>query len=192
MKRELTTNLFVFFLLVAVGVGSRWIADAGQPTLSNFTALAAAGLFAGFYFKPRWIAGLVPLAIMPLSNLGLPKYNNGWEMTFALAMLLLPVALGWFLQRKATWLRIFSSAAAPAILFYLVTDLVFLPGQSLYPQTIAGQLDSYVAALPFLRNMLLGNLVYSALFFGVYWAVVSARLGSRTNAELVPAPVRAE
>jgi hypothetical protein len=149
-------------------------------------------LFAGFYFKPRWIAGLVPLAIMPLSNLGLPKYNNGWEMTFALAMLLLPVALGWFLQRKATWLRIFSSAAAPAILFYLVTDLVFLPGQSLYPQTIAGQLDSYVAALPFLRNMLLGNLVYSALFFGVYWAVVSARLGSRTNAELVPAPVRAE
>jgi hypothetical protein len=35
-----------------------------------------------------------------------------------------------------------------------------------YPQTPAGLVDCYVAAIPFFQNTLLSNLFYSALLFG--------------------------
>ncbi len=174
MKREALTNVVVFCLLVALGVATRWISDANQPALSNITATVAAGLFAGFFFIPRWTACLVPLAIMLVSNLGLPTYNNRWEMGVAVAMLVLPVVLGWSLQRRTNVPRIICFAAAPAVLFYLVADFVWWPGFMLYPKTLAGQMESYIAALPFLRNMLLGDLLFSGLIFGTYWLAVSA------------------
>jgi hypothetical protein len=189
MKREPATSILVFCLLVLVGVASRWISDAAQPTLSNITATAAAGLFAGFYFSRHIAACLVPLAIVVLSNLGLPKYNNNWEMAVAFVMLLLPVALGCLLQRKSNWLRIFGFAATPAILFYLVTDLVVWPGFNLYPHTLAGQIDSYIAALPFLGRMLVGDLLYAGLIFGTYWLTVSSPARQADESQLVPAPV---
>lgn len=189
MKRGLIINIAVFCVLVILGVATRWISDANQPTLSNFTATAAAGLFAGFFFVPRLAACLVPLAIVVLSNLGLPKYNDRWEMAVAVAMLVLPVVLGWFLQRRTSWLRIFGFAAMPAILFYLVTDCVYWPGFDLYPRTFGGQIDSYIAALPFLRNMLLGDLLYTGLVFGSYWLAVSSGLLEPRQTELVPAPI---
>ena len=37
---------------------------------------------------------------------------------------------------------------------------------NLCPKTTAGLVDCYVAAIPFFRNMLLGDLLYSALLFG--------------------------
>ena len=39
---------------------------------------------------------------------------------------------------------------------------------NLYPKTVAGLINCYVAAIPFFRNMLLGNLLYSALLFGAF------------------------
>ena len=65
-------DLLVFFLLVAIGVAGRW----GQPTWC-FTPTAAAALFAGYVF----LAGrdrrcMVPIAILAISDLLLPAYNN--------------------------------------------------------------------------------------------------------------------
>ncbi|HTQ40879.1 MAG TPA: DUF6580 family putative transport protein [Pirellulales bacterium] len=202
--RKLLTNILVFCLLVALGVATRWISEASYPKLSaatanepsnlssiglaNFTATTAAGLFAGYFFVPRFAACLVPLAIVVLSNLGLPKYNNRWEMGIAIAMLVLPIVLGWFLQRRSNWLRIFGFAATPAILFYLVTDFVLWPGNDLYPHTFSGQIDSYVAAFPFLRNMLLGDLFFSGLIFGVHRWAASQGEAIEQKPQLAPAP----
>ncbi|HZZ27873.1 MAG TPA: DUF6580 family putative transport protein [Pirellulales bacterium] len=204
-NRKLLANILVFFLLVVLGVSTRWLSEASYPKLptagasepssitsiglANFTAVTAAGLFAGFYFVPRFVACLVPLAIVVVSNLGLPKYNNRWEMSLAIAMLVLPIALGWVLQRRSSWLRVFGFAAAPAILFYLVTDFVLWPGNELYPHTVAGQLDSYIAALPFLRNMLLGDLFFTGLIFGIYRWFASREAVLQHDPQLAPVTV---
>jgi hypothetical protein len=189
MKRESIVNISVFCLLVALGVASRWISDAYQPALSNMTAANAVALFAGFFFAWRLAACLVPLAIVVLSNLGLPKYNDKWEMGVAVAMLVLPIVLGWFLKRRPSVLKVLGFAATPAILFYLVTDCVYWPGFEMYPRTLAGQIDSYIAALPFLRNMLLGDLLFTGLVFGTYWLAVSSGLVLPKKRELAPALV---
>ena len=173
MKRETMNKILVFCGLVVLGVATRWISDAFKPNLSNVTATVAAALFAGFYLSPRWTACLVPVAIVLISNFGLPNYNTRTEMAVSIAMLVLPVALGWRLQRKSSTLRILAFAATPSVLFYLVTDCVYWSGFDLWPKTISGQIDSYIAALPFLRNMLLGDLFFTGIFFGAYWLVVS-------------------
>ena len=49
MKRETVNNIIVFCVLVALGVGTRWMSDAWQPTFSNFTATGAIALFAGYF-----------------------------------------------------------------------------------------------------------------------------------------------
>src|SRR4051812_17911918 len=100
MKRETATNLAVFCLLVALGVATRWMSDAFQPELSNFTATGAIALFAGYYFRNRLAAVLAPLGVMVLSNLCLKPYDNFGQFAIVYLALLLPVAMGMLLRRK--------------------------------------------------------------------------------------------
>ena len=46
------------------------------------------------------------------------------------------------------------------------------PGEhaDLYPHTLAGLAESYVAGLPFFRNTLVGDLFFTGVIFGTYWA----------------------
>jgi hypothetical protein len=53
-----------------------------------------------------------------------------------------------------------------AILFFVITNFGVWAMGHLYPQMPAGLVDCYVAAIPFFRNTLLSNLLYSALLFG--------------------------
>jgi hypothetical protein len=46
----------------------------------------------------------------------------------------------------------------------------------MYPMTWGGLLACYVAALPFFRNTLLGDLGYAALMFGSYYWLEQRRL----------------
>lgn len=56
-----------------------------------------------------------------------------------------------------------------ASVFYLITNFAFFYPATMYPRNIEGILASYTAALPFFRNMLVGNLVYSAVLFGSFY-----------------------
>src|SRR5436190_15506760 len=103
MRRDLIGNVAVFCILVALGVGTRWISEAnyvklpnpaGDATnitdvgLANFTAIGACALFGGFFFHQRVAAFLLPLAIMVISNLCLRNYNNYGQMAIVYAALL--------------------------------------------------------------------------------------------------------
>jgi hypothetical protein len=53
-----------------------------------------------------------------------------------------------------------------AAMFYLVTNFGVWVTGVLYPQTAPGLLRCYTAAIPFFRNMLLGDACYVVLLFG--------------------------
>src|SRR5262249_18156483 len=86
--------------------------------------------------------------------------------------------------------RLAACAATPAVLFYLITDCVFLPGMVMYPKTVSGQIESYIAALPFLAKMLASDMLFSGLIFGTYWLAVSS--GVLASRELEPVPLTEE
>ena len=151
--------------------------------LWNLTPVGALALFAGARLRSR-LAYLVPLVAMALADLLLvPLLGDhgmrafSWATTPVIyAAFMIEVAFGRLLRdrRSAWWVG--GAAVLGATQFYLLTNFVVWVGGdgATYPKTVAGLLQCYVAGLPFYRNMLLGNLLYSGLFFGLYAVALSA------------------
>ncbi len=132
--------------------------DLGAPPnleLSTAAAFLAAGLL-----RHR-VAALAPLAVVAVSDLLLGNTAillftwTAWAAIGAAALL----------TRRATGARRAVAALGlglgGSLFFYLWTNLgVWLQGRgTFYPAGLDGLLASYVAGLPFLRPMLVGNLV---------------------------------
>src|SRR5262245_6035504 len=205
MKRELIANVVVFCLLATLGVASRWISEANYPKLSelsgtpteitsvglaNFTAIGAAALFAGYFFNRRLAAFLVPLAILVVSNLCLRKYNNYGELTIVYVALLLPVAFGMIVRRNLKVWSVVAGTLATSVSFYLITNFAYWAFYDLYPHSPAGLLQGYLAAIPFFRNTLASDALFSAVIFGTYWLAVSTGVLTARNSQVAPVHVQ--
>ena len=164
-------ELAVFLLLVAIGVCGRW----GQPEWC-FTPIAAVSVFAGFYFGRLWVAALVPLSCLVLSDLILPAYDHLAVMLMTYLSMIVPVALGRLLRSGQSGtgkvMRWAACGLIPATLFFLTTNFAVWAFKSNYEKTWAGLAECYLAAIPFFRWMLAGDLFYLAVVFGCY-ALVS-------------------
>ncbi|MCC7087380.1 MAG: hypothetical protein IT427_20450 [Pirellulales bacterium] len=167
MKRETMIELGVFAGLVALGVVTRLI-SAEFTELSNFTATGAAALFAGYYFRNRWVATLVPLALMVISNLALRQYDSFGQMAIVYAALALPVVLGHSLRGRENGWRIGGYAFSTSIWFFFITNFTYWAWNNLYAKNTAGLIESYAMGLPFLRNMVASDLLFSFLLFGAF------------------------
>ena len=64
--------------------------------------------------------------------------------------------------------RIATVAVVSALLFFGINNLTVWCRGHLYPVTAEGLLACYVAAVPFLQNMLLGNALFCTLLFGCF------------------------
>ena len=173
-NQRVLRDVLVFGLLVAIGVVGRW----GQPDWC-FTPTAAVAVFAGLYFERLWVAILVPLAVLGISDLALPAYDSRGVMLAVHAALMLPVLFGVGLRRPSgkltAALKLATCGFLPATLFFLVTNWAVWQFKSDYEPTLAGLASCYAAALPFYRAMLAGDLFYMSVLLGSY-AIASAYL----------------
>lgn len=167
MRRDTIQQWLVFGLLVAIGVVGRW----GQPQW-NVTPVAAAALFAGYYFSHRVMAMLVPLVILTITNFALAPYDSFAVMVSVYLALALPVLLGGWLQRIERWPTWIIAGPLAALVsstvFYLVTNFAVWAFENHYPRTLTGLGECYLAGIPFYRWMAAGDLVYTATLFGCY------------------------
>ncbi len=157
--------------LIALGVGLRLVRHFGWLSLPpNFSPVSALAMLSGTVL-PRRFAFVVPLGLMLASDLiigfyALPVMVSVY-LCFAASNL-----LGLRLRRRFGLGRLALSSLTGSLLFFLVTNAAVWAFQSMYPQTIAGLGQAYVAGLPFFRNTVAGDLVYSGLFFGLYQLAV--------------------
>lgn len=133
------------------------------PHPPDFSPIAAIALFGGASFASKRAAFLVPLAGLFLSDLVLGFYPITVVVYFSFALI---VCLGFWVRRRRTAGRIAGAAITSAILFFVATNFGVWAIENLYPKTFAGLIDCYVAAIPFFKNTLLSNLLYSTLLFG--------------------------
>lgn len=166
MTNHRATDIALFVLLVALGAVGRLV----QPDW-NFNPLAACGVLAGYWFAHRTIAAAVPLLGLMLSNLALPGYDHPGVMATVVVSLAVAPLLGRWLRGlqtlggRAAGLAVCSTA--PAVVFFLLTNAAVWGLQSDYPKTAAGLADCYIAALPFLRNSLAGDMFYTCMLFSL-------------------------
>ncbi|HKU18946.1 MAG TPA: DUF6580 family putative transport protein [Candidatus Saccharimonadales bacterium] len=148
----------VALALIAFGVVMRLL-----PHPANMAPVGAIALFGGAVL-PKRLAWWLPLAIMVVSDCVLGFYH-GIGFTW-LGFLL--VGLYGMSLRPLGWMRLPAGVAGSSVIFFVVSNFgVWIAGQ-LYPHTWAGLVQCYTLALPFFRGTFLGDLAYSALFFGVY------------------------
>lgn len=173
---SLSSPVLYFYILAAVALRI-------LPHPWNFTPVGAMFLFGAATFRNRWEGLLAALAALAASDYATSLILwqgrsrivvSSWIAFTAVGM------IGWTLRRKVTGLRVIMASLAGGSAFFLLSNLaVWLQG-SLYPRTWSGLTACYVAALPFLRNDILGNLVYCAIMFGSYAWIVSRRSAPQT------------
>ena len=138
------------------------------PHYPNFTPVAALALFGGAHLGKRWLAFVIPLAAMFLSDLFLGFHNF---MIPVYVSFLLVVLLGTLLRNNIKIVTVAGGAIAGSILFFLITNFAVWAGSPFYPQTFAGLMQSYTMAIPFFHSSLLGDLFFSGVFFGGFYLV---------------------
>lgn len=149
----------VFVGLIVLAAGSRLIGAE-----ANFAAVAAAALFAGFYFQNRLAAIGVPIAAMLVSDAVIGFYDVRL-MAVVYAMLCLPILCRGFVARP-TVVNVLGCSLFCSVAFFLFTNLAVWAFGTMYAKSPAGLLECYAAAVPFFRNTMMSDLVYSVALFG--------------------------
>ncbi len=153
--------------LVIVGLILLGVVARLAPHPPNATPLMAIALFGGTYLAKRWSV-LLPLIIVAASDLVI-----GWHDTvfFTWGAFALTGLIAWWVRRQPSAGRILCGAFAGSLAFFLITNFgVWLIGHggTMYLKTLDGLVSCYVAAIPFFRNALLGDVAYTAALFGGY------------------------
>ena len=163
---ESTPRAWLVVGLILLGTVSRLV-----PHPWNATPVMAIALFGGTYLSKRW-AILLPLAIVAASDALI-----GWHATvpFTWGAFALTGLLGWWVRRRMSLTRIALAASSGSVLFFLITNAGVWVTGALYPLTLEGLRTCFLAALPFFRNTLLGDAIYTTALFGGF-AVARGRL----------------
>ena len=157
------SNPFLAIGLIVLGIVSRLI-----PHPWNATPVMAIALFGGTYL-PKRLAIVLPLAIIILSDAVIGLHNT---ILFTWGAFVLTGSLAWWIRRRPDATRVITGAVAGSVLFFLITNLGVWVAGDLYPRTAAGLWQCYVAAIPFFRGTLLGDVVYTTVLFGGYALLV--------------------
>lgn len=135
------------------------------PHVPNVTPITAVALFSGAYLADRRLAFAAPLAALLLSDIVL-GFDRAGETAAVYLSFALVVALGLWVRNRRSALRIGAAALSASLLFFLITNFAVWAFGAIYPHSAAGLIACFVAALPFFRETLAGDLSYTVLLFG--------------------------
>ena len=132
----------------------------------------------------------MPLAVLALTDLLLNAQMGYpiiyWPRVFDYGAFVLVGLLGLWVRERKLGAKIGAALATPFLFFLISNFAVWLFGLNLaneyYPKTLAGLLDCYAAALPFLRGTVIGDWAFMAVFA---LAIVLARRTTGARAYLV-------
>lgn len=146
--------------LVIAGVVSRLF-----PHPANMALVAGAAIFAGSKLN-KLSSVLVPLSIMFVSDLIIGLHTTmifTWGSFVVIALL-----ANYLLHQKNTVLRIVFTTFTSSVIFFVISNFgVWLVGH-MYTHTFPGLITCFINALPFFRNTIVGDAIYTASIFGIY------------------------
>lgn len=146
------------YALICVGVSLRLV-----PHPPNVAPIGAIALFGGSILPPAE-GFIVPIAALAISDALLGFYQGmGWVY----GAFLLVTVVGRVLLQHRTLPRLIAGSLIASVSFFLITNFGVWIGP-LYPHTWGGLREDYLAAIPFFRNTVIGDLAYTFVLFGLY------------------------
>ena len=183
MKERINIRLYILIGITLLAGLWRLFVSAGHTPMSNFTPVGAMALFGGSYFISRFRAYLFPLLTLFISDVVLMQtvyaghshglLYEGWYWTYAAFALM--VLIGGVLIKKVSIKNVILGALLAGLAHFLIANLgVWLRGGTdlttglPYTRDFVGLIKCYTMAIPYFKNMLAANLIYSAILFGGY------------------------
>ncbi len=138
------------------------------PHYPNFTPVAAIALFGGAHLGKRWLAFMIPLAALFISDLFLGFHNLMIPVYLGFALVVL---LGSLMRGNIRVPFVIGGSLAGSLMFFLITNFAVWAFTPYYPNTLQGLATSYTMAIPFFHTSILGDLFYNAVFFGGFYLI---------------------
>jgi len=146
-----------------------------MPHPWNFTPVAAALLYFGARGSRRQL--WIPFVLLTLSDIALNKfvysYPFTWDLLVSWAWYAAILWLGTNLRENTSlregkdWLRVGGAALGSSVSFFIVSNFAVWAAWNMYPKTFAGLMTCYDAGLPFFRRTVAGDLIFTAVMFGL-------------------------
>ena len=146
------------------------------PHPNNFAPIGAIALFGGCYITNKRLAFILTLGVMFFSDIMMQiVYGNGFHpiMLWVYASFAIITFLGFLLRGREQRQTIMVASLVGSILFFVITNF----GQwatGYYGYESGTLVKSFVAAIPFFRGTIMGDLFYNLVLFGSY-ALISWR-----------------
>lgn len=187
-KNKITLRFGVVTLLILFAAISRLL-----PHPPNFAPIGGMALFGAAYYTRKWWAYLIPIVAMWISDLILNNvvyaqyfdkfvwFYSGSLFTYGSFALI--VLMASFTLRKVRVPQLLFSALGASIIFFVVSNFGVWFSSGMYPKDFGGLIACYTAGIPFFKNTVMGDLVYSAALFGIFEASLSFFPSLRTRKE---------
>ena len=191
----MTKRTMVLLGFLALAVASRFLILL-NPSWANFSPVSSMALFAGAYalnqrqailwsILPIWISNLI------LNNVVYPQYFDGfsWGIDFVHLSIFAGIAL---IGSRISNIGSFVGANVISVIgFFILSNLAVWAGDAIgygfkvgnavvYAKDFSGLMTCYAAALPFLKNAIVSQFLFSTVLFGGFELVKNK----------VPAPQR--
>lgn len=170
-------------LLMIVAVAFVRVLNSAQLTpFANFSPIGAMALFGGSYFTSKWKAFLFPILTLLISDIVINTVvfkgaygvmYSGWYWVYIVFAII--VFYGKTVIKNVSVKNVLGASVIAALSHWLIADFsVWLGGgtdlRTMTPLTkdFAGLLQCYVQGFPFMRNFMLGTIVYSGVLFGAF------------------------
>jgi len=189
------SNIVLFFVIILAVFSRLFI------TIPNFTVIGSLALFCGAIISKKRLSIFIPFLALLAGDLILAlsgKLYTDYFMEGYFMYVYAAFALIWFIGRgistKLRFKNIMIASVISSISFFLVTNFGSWLQIPVYSKDLFGLGQSYLAGLAFYNheltsnfflNQLVGDLFFSALFFGLYTIV-----NKKSTNDLIPIKVK--
>jgi hypothetical protein len=129
-------------------------------------------IFGGVYLNKKQALTL-PILAMILSD-SVIGFDSLPMRLSVYGSFLIAVFVGFWIKNHKDSKHIILASLFSSLLFFLITNFTVWAFGTMYAKSISGLAECYYLAIPFFRNTILGDLVYSGVFFGVYGLLLNS------------------
>jgi hypothetical protein len=164
-RADLWMDLLLVAFLIGFDVAARLL-----PHAPGVWPFAASALFAGRMLRLPALAVIVPLAAVLMSNVALA--GDDWRITLVVCLAItFPAFAGILVRRWPGAIPVVAAMVSCSLIFFATTNFAVWAFSGIYPRTLEGLTQCYIAALPYLDKTVLGDLFWTAVLFGGAWLV---------------------